>query len=105
MIDGHEDGVLLAAGQALDLLQALEDLAAGLTLRHDLGQGAGLKQLLNGDVEGGGETQGGLCGDAELADLIVGDDDLYDTDTLGELALTEAAQCAEARPGACRGPG
>ena len=97
MVDGREDGVLLAAGQALDLLQALENLAAGLALLDYLGRGVGLEQFLDGHVEGGGESQRNLCGDAELADLVIGNDSLDDVDALGQFALAQSAQGANLR--------
>ncbi len=94
MIDGGQDGILLATWQALNLLQPLQDLAAGLALLDDLRRGVGLEQLLNWHIEGGRESQGHLCGDAELAYLVVRDDNLDDVDALGEFALTYVPQGA-----------
>jgi hypothetical protein len=37
-----------------------------------------MQRILNGHVEGGCETQRSLCGGAELADLVIGDDGLDD---------------------------
>lgn len=42
VVDGGEDGVLLAAGQTLDTFQTFEHLAAGLGLLDDLRRGVGL---------------------------------------------------------------
>jgi hypothetical protein len=55
----------------------------------------GVQQILNGHVECGGKAQGGLRGEAELADLVIGDDGLDDVDAQGELALAESAHAAE----------
>jgi hypothetical protein len=54
-----------------------------------------VQQILNGHVQGGGEAQVGLCGEAELADLVIGDYSLDDVDALGEFALAQASQVAE----------
>jgi hypothetical protein len=87
VVDGRQDGILLATGQALNLLQPLQHLAAGLALLDDLRGRVDQEKLLNGYVEGGGETQGDFGGEAKLADLVIGDDDLDDVDALGEFGL------------------
>ena len=51
--------------------------------------------FLDRHIEGGGEPQGHLCSDAELAYLVVRDDNLDDVDALGEFALTQVPQGAE----------
>ncbi len=90
VVDGRQDGILLAAGQALNLLQPLQYLAAGLALLDDLWRGVDQEKLLNGDVEGGGESQGDFGGEAKLADLVIGNDDLDDVDAFGEFALAQS---------------
>jgi hypothetical protein len=94
MVDGGEDGILLAAGQALNLIQPLQHLAAGLALLDDLRRRVGLGKLLNRHIEGGGESQSHLCGDAELAYLVVRDDNMNDVDALGGFALAQTAEGA-----------
>ncbi len=74
VVNGHENGVLLPAREALDPLQAFQHLAAGLALLDDFGRGVGLEQFLDGHFEGGGEPQRRFCGNAELADFVIGDD-------------------------------
>ena len=62
-----------------------------------LRRGVGLEQFLDGHFEGGGESQRRLCGNAELADFVIGDDRLDDVDALGQFALAESAQGANLR--------
>ena len=94
VVKGRQDGVLLAARQALDQFHPLENLAAGLALLGHIGRGVGLEQFLDGHFEGGGEPQRNLCGDAELAYLVIGNDNLDDVDALGQLSLAQSAQAA-----------
>ena len=94
VVKGRQDSVLLAARQALDQLHPLENLAAGLALLGHIGRGVGLEQFLDGHFEGGGESQRNLCGNAELADLVIRNDNLDDVDALGQLLLAQSAQAA-----------
>ena len=92
VVDGGKDGLLLAAGQALDALQAFEQLAVGLAFRGHWDRLRGVQQNLNGHVEGGGKAKGDFGGEAEHTDFVIGDHGLNDVDALCEFALAQAAQ-------------
>src|ERR1035437_3829168 len=93
-VDGSEQGRLLAARQALDLLHAAQELAAGLVCRFDSYRLRNLKQFLHGNIEGGGEANRRFRKEPRLAVFIVGDHNLNSAEAPRQFLLAESPQLA-----------
>lgn len=103
-IEGLGDGGLAVAGKAFDLFEAAEDAAAWGGAAGE-GSGARGEEALDGDVEGGGQAQGGFGGEAQAAAFVIGEQGLAEAGVGGEFDLGEAALLADGGEGVPEGKG
>lgn len=102
-IEHGEDGLLLGLGEAADALELALELGGGPALAGLRARDA--EQHIGGDGEERGELGHERHGEAEPADLVVGEGLLGDAEVCGDRLLGEARLLAQLGEAAAEGRG